>query len=196
MALVFRSPAKDGHVRSAGTRKSHLPIAVTLAVCGLLLSSVGCGSTSNAAARLRNAATTLSPRLGQSADDIANRFRSQFRGQSDEAIAAHAELAVAKTTWLDSVIARAAQNRAKIAKVAHRAACDWIEIRDAYVNAPEGLQAAALAEIIVGHIQSQSLEPDEAEILEIVETVLTEVERLENGTLSPTELALDLACLF
>ena len=57
MALVFRSPAKDGHVRSAGTRKSHLPIAVTLAVCGLLLSSVGCGSTSNAAARLRQTAT-------------------------------------------------------------------------------------------------------------------------------------------
>ncbi|MBA2382625.1 MAG: hypothetical protein H0V73_11000 [Chloroflexi bacterium] len=191
-----RRPRRDVRFRWIGLPRLGGTAVASVALCGLLLTSSGCTSTPSAALRIKNAAAALAPRLGQTAEDVAARFFSRFSGQTEEAIGAQAERAVAKTAWLDTFLAHVAQNRVKIAKVAHGAACDWIEISDAFAETTDEARLAKLAAIIVGHIRAEGLDPDEAELREIADTVLEQVDKLENGTLDPGALATDFACLF
>jgi hypothetical protein len=150
-----------------------------------------------AAQRLTRASTKIAPRVGASADEVERGFRLRLAGLSDDAIALQAERTAQRTAWIDDAIARFAQERAKTAKVVHSAACDWLEIRQAFAEETPEARSDAFYDIIVGHLRAEGLSESEDRIREVWETVSTQIEALDQGgSLEVEELATDLACLF
>jgi len=145
---------------------------------------------------LAKAADVIGPRIGKSAEEVEQGFKFKLPLLTDEQIAVQAERTVQETSWIDAMLARAAQNRIKIAKVAHSAACDWIEVADAWAQETPESQANAFAAIVVGHIQAEGLSPSDAELRDLVNTILDQVDRMQTGTFDAGKLSTDLACLF
>ena len=176
----------------ASRRRGNLFVACALSVAMLLVA----GCNPSAAERLAKAADVIGPRIGKTADEVVQGFKFKLALLTDEQIAVQAERTVQETSWIDAMLARAAQNRIKIAKVAHSAACDWIEVADAWAQETPDAQAKAFAEIVVGHIRSEGISPSDAELRDLVNTILDQVDRMQTGTLDPGKLSTDLACLF
>jgi hypothetical protein len=147
--------------------------------------------------RAKTAATQIGIRIGRSADDVLGSFKATVPGASDEEIALQLERAAAKTAWLDTILAKAAANRAKIAKVAHHAACDWIEVSDAFALSTPEARYEAFKDIVIERMQNEELSlNDEAELTELVQTVLGHLDPSNSGSFDPAKLSIDLMCVF
>jgi hypothetical protein len=168
-------------------------LSSTWILSAFILLAANCSAS--AAERLAEASKIIGPRIGASAEDVANGFKSRLAGLSDEQIAAEAEKAAQRTTWIDAMLANAAQNKIKIAKVVHSAACDWIKISDSYAEGTDA-QTKAWAEVIWGHIKSENLSMTPSEVEDLANKVWAQVQALQQGSFDPGSLSTDLACLF
>ena len=178
--------------------------AAAIALSAALLLLASCGSSGQAvkpvltaAERLTQASRIIAPRIGTTADDVAAGFQKlKLTGLSDDAIALQAERTAQRTAWMDAAIVRFAQQRAKTAKVVHKAACGWLDITRVMAQATPEAQKAAFYDLIVEEITNQGLSASEEKVEEVWETVNDQIVALQAGSVDVQSLATDLACEF
>ncbi len=184
-------------------RRLHRTAAIGLS--GLMFFLASCGSPGNvvepvvtAGERLIQASKVIAPRVGTSADEVVAAFNKlKVTGLSDDAIALQAERTVQRTVWMDDAIVRFAQQRAKTAKVVHKAACGWLDILEAMAQDTPEARKQAFYDLIVQEISNQGLTESQEKIDEVWETVTAQIVSLnESGSVDVPSLSKDLACLF
>jgi hypothetical protein len=169
------------------------------ALLGLICVAVvsGCGGAGGAAGqRFKDAVRIIATRTATAADDVESALRSKFPTLNEAQLAEEAEAAARRTTWVDSLIARVAAERAKTARAVHRSTCKLIESWDFLVDLSEADQASEVEAIIVNELRTQGLPENEKTVLDVFSGIANQFESVQaTGTLDLQSMYSDLFCL-
>jgi hypothetical protein len=159
-------------------------------LCVLLVVVAGCSPS-----RFEEAAQTIARQTGRDAPEIENAFREALPGANEEKLAAAAEGAASRDTWVEQLGARLAADselRANLRAVTG-ATCDAIRV---YKDLGDATTPADLQDVIVKNIREQHLPETGKKIAEIAEGVLDQLDSLQNGGVPNLDAAaVDLACV-
>lgn len=161
----------------------------------LLLILVAAGCNSAAAQRLKDASRIIAQRIGSSAEEVEQTFKSRFTTLNEVQLADEAEGAVQRTTWVDQALAKLAADRLKTAKAVQRSTCKLIDGFAVLSQLSDADQASEVQSIIVSELQKQGLSDDEDSINSVADAMITQIDSLQaNGSLDLQSMSSDLFC--
>lgn len=169
---------------------------VRRALLGLVCVAIVSGCGGAAGQRLKDAVRIIATRTATAADDVETALRSKFPTLNETQLAEEAEAAAQRTTWVDSLIARVAAERAKTARAVHRSTCRVIESWDFLVGLSEADQVSEVEAIIVTELRSQGLPENEKTVVDVFAGIADQLEAVQaTGTLDLQSMYSDLFCI-
>jgi hypothetical protein len=188
--------------------RSSKSTSIGLGLLAVTLLVVACGGSGQvvvregetAAARFAAALERIAVTLGKPAKDVESGIKLKMPGATIDDLAIQAEKTAEETAALERIAlaqAAAEAERAKNLEAIHGATCDLISILETASDAttPEEEQQA-FASAIVERMQQQEIDLSTQRATAIWDAVLQQYNNLsQNGTVDPSQIGLDLACL-